>query len=59
MSTTKPSGQEILQFEAVLGAAIKGVPLGEAVSKITGSPIEWDGLVERMLSSFGDLEVEL
>ena len=59
MSTTKPTEQEFLQFEAVLGAAIKGVSLGDAVSKITGSPNEWDGLVERMLYSFGDLEVEL
>lgn len=57
-ATTKPTDQDFLQFQAVLGASIKGVPLDEAVTKITGNPNDWSALVDRVLYSFGDLEVE-
>ena len=46
-------------FHAVMGAAIKGVPLAEAVALITGAPEQWDGLLDRVLHSFGDLEAEV
>ena len=45
-------------FEAVMGAVNKGVPLDEAVTLITGAPEQWDGLLDRVLHSFGDLEVQ-
>ena len=63
MSTTNPNLSpvqihDLHAFDAVMGAAIKGVPLAEAVTLITGAPEQWDGLIDRVLHSFGDLEVE-
>ena len=49
---------ELLQFEAVMGAKERGIPLPEAVAFITGKPDEWNGLVQRVLDSFSDLELE-
>lgn len=49
--------QDLLQFDAVIGAALKGVPLPEAVTLITGEPEKWDGLLARVLESFRDLEL--
>jgi hypothetical protein len=48
---------ELLQFEAVMAAKERGIPL-EAVAFITGKPDEWNGLVERVVDSFSDLELE-
>ena len=53
----KATKTDHLQFEAVMGAAIKGVPMNEAVTLITGQPKQWDALVERVIDSFGDLEI--
>lgn len=63
MSNTNPNLSpaqihDLDAFDAVMGAAIKGVPLAEAVTLITGAPEQWDGLLDRVLHSFGDLEVE-
>jgi hypothetical protein len=49
---------ERLQFEAVMAAKARGIPLPEAVAFITGEPDEWNGLVQRVVDSFSDLELE-
>lgn len=54
---TKATERDLLQFSAVMGAALKGVPMHEAVTAITGQPEEWDGLLDRVIESFGDLEL--
>ena len=53
----KATETDCLKFEAVLGASIKGVPMNEAVTLITGQPEQWNALVERVIDSFGDLEL--
>lgn len=50
--------KDFLVFQGVLGAVLKGVPWAEAADAISGSPDEWNAVVDRMLVSFGDLEVE-
>ena len=54
---TKATDCDMDQFAAVMGAALHGVPLQEAVTKITGQPEEWDGLLNRVIESFGDMEL--
>ena len=49
---------ELLQFEAVMSAKERGIPLPEAVACITGEPDEWHGLVQRVVNSFSDLKLE-
>jgi len=47
-----------LEFKAVLGAVFRGVPMEEAVTKITGHGAdEWLGVVERVATSFAELEL--
>jgi hypothetical protein len=62
MSTTNPnlSPEEIRDldlFQAVIGAAIKGVPLEEAVTLITGAPEQWDDVLARVIDSFKNVEL--
>lgn len=62
MSTTNPNLspellQDLLQFEGVIGAAIKGVPLEEAVTLITGAPEQLDDLLARVIDSFKNVEL--
>ena len=54
---TKATDRDMDLFAAVMGAALKGVPMQEAVTKITGQPDEWDGLLDRVIESFADLEL--
>ena len=58
MSSTKATEKDLLLFEGVLGAVGKGVPLEEAVELITAAPGQWNPMVDRVLESFGQLEVE-